>query len=59
MQLQRVALFYEKNAADAYFLGWLRNKNFSDDCYLADPLILITFTATPLAVMKHWICEHH
>jgi hypothetical protein len=46
VQLQRVAyfwqksaitLFYEKSATDAYFLGWLRNKNFSGACYLANP----------------------
>jgi hypothetical protein len=32
--------FYEKDATDAYFLGWLRNNNFSGACYLANPLYI-------------------
>jgi hypothetical protein len=28
--------FYEKSTNDAYFLRWLRNKNFSGACYLAN-----------------------
>jgi hypothetical protein len=31
--------FYEKSATNMYFLGWLRNKNFSDACYLANPFL--------------------
>jgi hypothetical protein len=41
-QKSAIALFYEKSATDAYFLGWLRNKNFSGACCLVNPFKVIT-----------------